>query len=326
MNAIETNSLAKVYASKTGDPVEALRGVTFAVKRGDIYALLGPNGAGKTTLISILTTLLPPSSGQALVAGFDVTTQTAEVRRRLGVTFQEIVLDVDLTGRQVLDFHGRLYGLDRRTRAERIATLAGLVELNDVLDRKVGAYSGGMKRRLELARGLLSAPQVLFLDEPTQGLDPQNRASIWRHIRRLRDEEGITLLLTTHYMEEAEALADRVGIIDHGQLLVEGAPAELIGQMGADVITLTGVGDVAVLEARLQALPYVSQSTHHITEETAVEAAVRFQIGVDSGERRLAEIIGAALSSGFSVHQVTVNRPSLGDVFLAYTGEQLRDE
>ncbi len=321
MNAIETNLLVKHYSSRSGAPVEALRGVSFAVRQGDIYALLGPNGAGKTTLISILTTLAPPTSGQACVAGFDVVTQTAEVRRRLGVTFQEIVLDADLTGRQVLDFHGRLYGLDRPTRRARIDALARLVELSDVLDRKAGTYSGGMKRRLELARGLLSAPQVLFLDEPTQGLDPQNRASIWRYIRRLRDEEGITLLLTTHYMEEAEALADRVGIIDHGQLIVEGAPAELIGQMGADVITLAGVGDAEALDAQLRALPFVSHSTHHAMAEGA-----RFQIGVDSGERRLAEIIAAALASSFAVHQVTVSRPSLGDVFLAYTGEQLRDE
>jgi len=330
MNAIETNLLVKQYSSKTGEPVDALRGVSFAVRRGEIYALLGPNGAGKTTLISILTTLLEPTSGEACVAGFDVVRQTAEVRRRLGVTFQEIVLDADLTGRHILDFHGRLYGLNKQTRRQRIDTLARLVELSDVLDRKTGTYSGGMKRRLELARGLLSAPQVLFLDEPTQGLDPQNRAGIWRYIRRLRDEQGITLLLTTHYMEEAEALADRVGIIDHGQLLVEGAPAALIGQMGADVITLVGAGDTAVFTtaftARLGALPYVSQSTSHSLESNDGEESVRFQIGVDNGERRLADIIAAALASNIAIHQVTVSRPSLGDVFLAYTGEQLRDE
>lgn len=321
MYAIETNDLVKEYVTKGGQPVEALRGVSFHVHTGEIYALLGPNGAGKTTLVSILTTLLAPTSGAARVAGFDVVTQTADVRRRLGVTFQEIVLDADLTGRQVLDFHGRLYGLDKSTRGDRIASLAQLVELSDVLDRKVETYSGGMKRRLELARGLLSEPQVLFLDEPTQGLDPQNRASIWRHIRRLRDEQGVTLLLTTHYMEEAEALADRVGIIDHGQLLVEGAPSELIRAMGADVITLVGVGDADTLEAKLGALPSVAHITRHAAGE-----AVRFQIGVDSGEQRLATVIAASLEAGFHVQQVAVNRPRLGDVFLAYTGEQLRDE
>jgi len=321
MNAIETQELVKEYVVRGSEPVQALRGVSMAVKTGEIYALLGPNGAGKTTLISILTTLLTPTRGQARVAGFDVVTETAAVRRQLGVTFQEIVLDGDLTGRQVLDFHGRLYGLDGRTRAERITALAELVELQDVLDRKTATYSGGMKRRLELARGLLPAPRVLFLDEPTQGLDPQNRASIWRHIRRLRDEQGLTLLLTTHYMEEAAALADRVGIIDHGQLLVEGAPAALIQAMGADVITLTGSGDAAAVVQCLARVPGVSQCTHHQGEDN-----VRIQIGVDNGERRLAEVIGAVLTTPFRIQEVSVHRPTLGDVFLAYTGEQLRDD
>jgi len=325
MNAIETDALVKIYFPKNGEPIEALRGVSLAVRRGEIYALLGPNGAGKTTLISILTTLLTPTSGRAVVAGFDVVRETPEVRRRLGVTFQEIVLDADLTGRQALDFHGRLYGLDRRTRSQRIEALARLVELNDALDRKSATYSGGMKRRLELARGLLSKPQVLFLDEPTQGLDPQNRVAIWRYIRRLREEEGVTLLLTTHSMEEAEALADRVGIIDQGRLLVEGAPAELIAQMGADVITLTGAGDAGCLTEQLQRLPYVSQSLAHV-HEGADGPIVNVQIGVDSGERRLAEVIAAALACQFHVQQAKVNRPTLGDVFLAYTGDRLRDE
>ena len=320
MNAIETQGLIKEYAVKGSEPVQALRGVSMTVKVGEIYALLGPNGAGKTTLIGILTTLLTPTHGQACVAGFDVVTQTAAVRRQIGVTFQEIVLDGDLTGRQVLDFHARLYGLDQRTRTDRIGKLAALVELADVLDRKTETYSGGMKRRLELARGLLSAPQVLFLDEPTQGLDPQNRASIWRHIRRLRDEQGLTLLLTTHYMEEAETLADRVGIIDHGQLLVEGAPAALIQGMGADVITLVGSGDTTAVADRLGHLAAVSRLTQH-----TADAVTRFQLGVDNGERRLAEIIGAALASEFHVQEVSVHHPNLGDVFLAYTGEQLRD-
>ena len=320
MNAIETTALEKRYDVKDGEPVLALRGVSFQVSAGEIFALLGPNGAGKTTLISILTTLLQPTSGTAVVAGCDVTSQAEEVRRRIGVTFQEIVVDADLTGRQVLDFHARLYGLNRTVRQERIGTLGALVELADALDRKAGTYSGGMKRRLELARGLLSAPQILFLDEPTQGLDPQNRSSIWRHIRRLRDEQGITVLLTTHYMEEAEALADRVGIIDHGQLVVEGRPGDLVRQMGADVVTLAGNGDVAGLVGATSALDFVTRVTEH-----ASDGIVRVQIGVDDGERRLAGLIGTAAAAGFHVTQVNVNRPSLGDVFLAYTGEDLRD-
>ena len=167
------------------------------------------------------------------------------MRRRIAVTFQELVVDADLTGRQTLRFHGELYGMQGAELAQRIAEMAALVELTDVLDRRSGAYSGGMKRRLELARGLLTGPQVLFLDEPTQGLDPQNRAAIWRYIRQLRDERGVTVLLTTHYMEEAEALADRVGIIHHGRMVAEGTPAALIGRLGGDVVTLVAGGDVA---------------------------------------------------------------------------------
>jgi ABC-2 type transport system ATP-binding protein len=319
MHAIETSKLEKTYGLGA-QAVQALRGVSLAVAQGQIYALLGPNGAGKTTLLSILTTLLPPTQGTAAVAGYDVVAQAAEVRRRIGVTFQEIVVDAELTGRQALDFHGQLYGLNGKLRRQQIEQLAALVELSDVLDRKTGGYSGGMKRRLELARGLMTAPQVLFLDEPTQGLDPQNRAGIWRYIRHLRDVEGITLLLTTHYMEEAEALADRVGIIDQGQLAVEGTPAELIRQMGADVVTVEGYGNVDALQADLRGESWVSQVTYH-----GVETLHRLQIGVDEGDARLAQIVNLATTDHFHVNHVSVNKPSLADVFLAYTGYELRD-
>ncbi len=319
MTALITNGLEKVYLVGN-ESVHALRGVSFIVQAGEIYALLGPNGAGKTTLLSILTTLLTPTRGTAQVAGYDVVAQAAEVRRRIGVTFQEIVVDGELTGRQTLDFHGQLYGQDASTRRQRIDELAVLVELADVLDRKAETYSGGMKRRLELARGLMTAPQILFLDEPTQGLDPQNRAGIWRYIRRLREERGMTLLLTTHYMDEAEQLADRVGIIDHGLLVAEGAPQELVQRMGADVITLEGPGSLNGLEARLEAETYVSQVTLH-----AADGAYRLQIGVDDGEQRLASVVGLAAASAVHVHRVSTNKPSLGDVFLAVTGYALRD-
>jgi ABC-2 type transport system ATP-binding protein len=319
MTALNASGLEKEYAVG-GETVHALRGVSFAVEAGQIYALLGPNGAGKTTLLSILTTLLTPTRGSAQVAGYDVVKQSAAVRRRIGVTFQEIVVDGELTGRQTLDFHGQLYGQDGSTRRQRIEELAGLVELTDVLDRKAHTYSGGMKRRLELARGLMTSPEILFLDEPTQGLDPQNRAGIWRYIRRLRDERGMTLLLTTHYMDEAEQLADQVGIIDHGLLVVEGAPDELVRRMGADVITLEGPGGVAGLQTRLEAEAYVSQVTLHTADE-----GYRLQVGVDQGEQRLAAIVGLAASAGVHVHRVSTNKPSLGDVFLAVTGYALRD-
>jgi ABC-2 type transport system ATP-binding protein len=337
MLAIEARDLEKTY-QRGGDAVHAVAGVNLSIEQGEIYALLGPNGAGKTTTINMLTTLLLPTAGTARVAGFDVATDAANVRRKIGVTFQEMVLDQELTGRQVLDFHAQLYGLSRNKRKAAIAELAALVELTEVLDRNTARYSGGMKRRLELARGLMTEPQVLFLDEPTQGLDPQNRASIWKYVRKLRKEKGITLLLTTHSMDEAEALADRVGIIDHGKLVVEGVPAQLARALGADVITVTGSGDSAALARQLSALSFVQhvhcRTMEPPTTEQAPESSVSaatgaidqiLQIGVDHGDRRLAEVVALA-GGAFHIHEISVARPSLADVFLAYTGHRLRDE
>jgi ABC-2 type transport system ATP-binding protein len=326
MLAIETAGLEKRYPAQGGQEIHAVRGVNLTVQRGEIYALLGPNGAGKTTTIAMLTTLLTPSAGQAQVAGFDVVSQAAEVRRRIGVTFQEVVLDQDLTGRQVLDFHGQLYGQSRRRRQEQIAALADLVELREALDRPAGQYSGGMKRRLELARGLMTEPTILFLDEPTQGLDPQNRLGIWAYIRRLRAEQGLTLLLTTHYMEEAEALADRVGIIDHGQLIVQGTPTELVRQLGADLILMRGHGEASAFAERLGTASFVTGVSQHNTTNEVAEVEQRLQIGVDVGERRLVELIGLAQATGFQIAEVSVAKPSLADVFLQYTGRALRDQ
>jgi ABC-2 type transport system ATP-binding protein len=337
-HAIHTHSLTKTYRTPDGQTVEALRGMDLTVHSGEIYALLGPNGAGKTTTLAILTTLLLPTSGSAQVVGFDVVADAAQVRRHIGVTFQEIILDQDLTGRHVLDFHGQLYGLPAADRRARIRELAELVELGDVLDRQVKGYSGGMKRRLELARGLMTRPQLLFLDEPTQGLDPHNRHGIWRYIRRLRDEMGVTLLLTTHYMDEAETLADRVGIVDHGQMVTEGTPAALVAQMGADIVALEGSGNVAAFAAALQAEPYVAQVSHHplalparngedslATDVAAGQSLYRVQVGVDQGDRRLLPVLSLAAAQGFQVQSVNVNRPTLGQVFLAHTGYALRD-
>ncbi len=311
--AIEARGLVKRYED---GGVLAVNRVNLHIEPNSVYALLGPNGAGKTTTISMLTTLTRPTGGRARVAGFDVVRQAAQVRRRIGVTFQEMVLDIELTGRQVLDYHGRLYGQGRATRRTRIAELLALVELKEAADRRVSTYSGGMKRRLELARGLMTEPRVLFLDEPTLGLDPQNRINIWDYIRRLRTKHRMTLLLTTHYMEEAEAIADRVGIIDHGRIVVEGSPRELVDQMGADVIRIVGQGDGDGFLDKVGALPFVETVT-------AGEGAI--QIGVDSGNRRLAEVVTLANSSGFVIEDVSVAKPSLGDVFLKYTGRHLRD-
>jgi ABC-2 type transport system ATP-binding protein len=310
--AIEASDLVKRYSEN----VIAVDGVDLSVKANTIYALLGPNGAGKTTTISILTTLIEPTVGSARVVGFDVVRQAGEVRRRIGVTFQEMVLDDDLTGRQALDYHGKFYRQKAKQRQEKIADLLGLVELEDAADRRISTYSGGMKRRLELARGLMTSPEVLFLDEPTTGLDPQNRANIWDYIKNLKEQSGLTLLLTTHYMDEAEALADRVSIIDHGRIVVEGPPRELIDQMGADTIRVTGQGDSTGFLERVQSLPFVQ--TVNVSEGF-------IQIGVDSGNKRLAEVVSLAQSNGFTIEDISVTKPSLGDVFLKYTGRQLRD-
>jgi len=311
--AIKAKGLVKRYSEE----VLAVDRVDLSIQSNVIYALLGPNGAGKTTTISLLTTLIEPTDGSAKVVGFDVVRQAGEVRRRIGVTFQEMVLDTELTGRQVLDYHGRLYHQGKAARKTKIAELLALVEMEEAADRRVSTYSGGMKRRLELARGLMTEPEVLFLDEPTLGLDPQNRANIWDYIRNLKEQKGLTLLLTTHYMDEAEQLADYVGIIDHGRIVAEGMPRELIDQMGADAIRIVGQGNSAEFIEKVRGLSFVQTLT---TGEDLI------QIGVDSGNRRLAEVVSVANSSGFTVEDISVTKPSLGDVFLKYTGRELRDK
>lgn len=311
--AIETIDLVKRYGNLT-----ALDHVNLQTPSGKIYALLGPNGAGKTTLLSILTTLLPPTAGTARILGYDVSREAAEVRRRIGVTFQEMVLDPLLTGRETLDFHGRLYRLPAAVRRQRIRDLVELVQLTDAIDRPVKSYSGGMKRRLELARGLMTDPQVLVLDEPTQGLDPQNRVNIWQYVRDLNRQRGMTILLTTHAMDEAEALADLVGIIDHGRLIVEGQPTDLIASLGSDVIRVRGRGDSHHLTSAIRGIDGVQRVETDPTEGLIL-------IYTDNGSRRLPVVLSAASGNGFAIEDVTLARPSLGDVFLHYTGTALRD-
>jgi ABC-2 type transport system ATP-binding protein len=310
--AIEAKGLVKIYE---GD-VLAVDGIDMSIEANTIYAMLGPNGAGKTTTFSMLTTLLEPTEGTAKVSGFDVIKQANDVRRQIGVTFQETVLDSELTGRQAMDYHGRLYGMSKESRVEKISELLALVELEEAADRVISTYSGGMKRRLELIRGLMTSPSVLFLDEPTLGLDPQSRARIGDYILDLKEKGGLTVLLTTHYMDEAEQLADKVGIIDHGKILVEGTPGELIEQMGADVIVIQGSGDSEKFIEMVNALPY----TEMVSSSDGI-----IQIGVGSGSRRLVEILSQAHEAGYQVEDVSVSKPSLGDVFLKYTGRQFRD-
>jgi len=311
--AIEARGLVKRFGELT-----AVDGIDLSVPAGSIYAMLGPNGAGKTTTINMLTTLTRPTAGEARVAGHDLLRAPDKVRAKIGVTFQEIVLDRDLSGREVLDIHGRLYRQPTAQRRSRIAELVELVQLGDAIDRRVGTYSGGMKRRLELARGLMTDPAVLFLDEPTQGLDPQNRVGIWSYIRELNRSRGLTLLLTTHYMDEAEALASHVGIVDKGRLVAEGEPQRLVESMGADVIRVRGQGEPGHFVQSVAALPFVSRVEAEADGELVL-------VYVDSGSRRLVDILGAASGNGFRVEDVTVARPSLGDLFLSYTGRALRD-
>ncbi len=311
--AISTHNITKRYSAE----VLAVDGLNLTVPTNTIYALLGPNGAGKTTTVSMLTTLTEPTSGTAQINGLDVVRQAGQVRRQIGVTFQEIVLDPDLTGREALDFHARLYGIGKTERRAKIDELLALVELEEAADRRTNTYSGGMKRRLELARGLITSPAVLFLDEPTQGLDPQNRANIWAYIKTLKATTTMTLLLTTHYMDEAEALADRVGIMDGGKIVVEGTPAALIAGMGADNIQISGSGCQDDFLAQVGKLPYVENCG-------ALNGII--QIGVDAGSRRLVDIVERANRSGFTIEDISVAKPSLADVFLKHTGRQLRDK
>ena len=320
--AIETTDLRKYYG-----PIKAVDGVDLRVARGTIYALLGPNGAGKTTTINLLTTLGIPTGGRARVLGLDVVDEANAVRRRIGVTFQESVLDKNLSGRVLLDIHGRLYRLPKAEIKARIKELVELVELEDAIDRPIKTYSGGMKRRLELARGLMTQPQLLFLDEPTLGLDPQNRDRIWQYIQLLNQRDGLTILVTTHYMDEAQKLADRVGIIDGGRLITEGSPAELIATMGADVVSVIGQGDPTAAVTRLQAEEWVSFAiVNPPTDEAEGEAGRELQIGLKTeAGRSLKAIIDLVEAEGFKVGDISIKRPSLNDVFLKYTGRRLRD-
>jgi len=302
---ISTRKLRKVF----GDLVAA-SDIDLEIGRGEIFGLLGPNGAGKTTTINMLVTILPPTSGEATVNGYDVQREPTLVRKSVGIVFQEPSIDTALTARENLVLHGRLYAVPRRDLKARVEELLALVELTDRADDIVKKYSGGMKRRLEIARGLLHRPPVLFLDEPTLGLDPATREHIWSYIRRLRTESGTTVLLTTHYLEEADVLADRVAIIDHGTVVALDTPERLKASLGGDVVRLKTKAPRAALEA----LPFV--------EKLEVADGGELRLTVREASKHLAAIIQAA----GEVEAVEVRRPTLDDVFLQYTGHGLRDE
>ncbi|GIU91630.1 MAG: daunorubicin resistance protein DrrA family ABC transporter ATP-binding protein [Acidimicrobiia bacterium] len=305
MSAVVVEGLEKRYG-----PVEAVGGIDFEVRSGEIFGFLGPNGAGKTTTIKILCTLALPSAGRAEVAGFDVTTHPREVRARIGLVFQDQTLDGQLTAAENLRFHAALYGVPRHEAERRITQMLELVGLSDRADDLVSTFSGGMARRLEIARGLLHVPQVLFLDEPTVGLDPQTRRRIWEDIRRLRDEMGVTVFLTTHYMDEAE-VCDRIAIIDHGRIVALDTPGALKQKVGSDRVELRTADNAAALGA-LRRMGMAAEATS--------EAVV---VWVPDAEAAVARLVGAV---GVPVTFVRVAKPTLDDVFLHFTGRELRDE
>jgi len=316
-NVIITRDLRKSFRAK-GGKVEAVRGVSIDVARGEIFGFLGPNGAGKTTTLRMLTTLLPIDSGTATVAGFDVARKQQQVRSRIGYVSQLGGADELATGRENLLLQGRLYGASRSQVAPRAEALAKLLDLGDFADRRVSTYSGGQRRRLDIALGIVHEPAVLFLDEPTSGLDPQSRANLWDHIRALR-ERGTTVFLTTHYLEEADVLCDRLMIMDHGQVVAEGTPRALKQQVAGDAIVVSlrqddhGAG---------RAVPVLRQEPY-VRELTADDGQVRLY--VDDGGTALPRLIRLLDSRGIGIRSISMSEPTLDDVFLRQTGRSLRD-
>jgi ABC-2 type transport system ATP-binding protein len=304
--AVEVDGLVKRF----GD-FAAVDDVSFVVEPGELFGFLGPNGAGKTTTISILCTLLRPTEGRAEVAGYDVAREPAAVRSNIGLVFQEITLDDYLTGAENLRFHAVLYGCPPGQVRDRAAPLLEMVGLTERADQQVRFYSGGMKRRLEIARGLLHAPRVLFLDEPTIGLDPQTRVHIWDYVDTLRERESTTMFLTTHYMDEAER-CDRIAIIDQGKIVAIDTPDALKASIGDDVVTLTTADDAAVLGAVSSGLGVDGE----LTDEG-------LRLRVPRGEEFVPTLLDNV--GGVDVRSVSVRRPSLDDVFLEYTGRAIRD-
>ncbi|HLM17848.1 MAG TPA: ATP-binding cassette domain-containing protein [Acidimicrobiia bacterium] len=305
-SAISARGLTRMYGEVT-----AVDGLDLAVHRGEIYGLLGPNGAGKSTTVKMLCTLLAPSGGQADVAGFDIATQQQDVRLRIGVALQDVALDPKQTGLELLRLQGQLYGLRKAEIEQRLVELRALVDIGDALDRRIETYSGGMRRRLDLAAALVHNPDVLFLDEPTTGLDPISRASVWQEVRRLNDELGMTILLTTQYLEEADELADRVGIVDHGHLVAEGTPAELKRSIGTDVVFARIDGKIAVAVAALRGVYGVVAVEGHEHE---------LSISVEDGSSAIGPIAIALHDASVRVRDLTLRTPTLDDVFLEMTG------
>ncbi len=306
--AIDATGLERRFGSFV-----AVDHVDLAVRRGEIYGFLGPNGAGKSTTTRMLCTLTALNGGRATVAGYDVARQPGQVRLRIGAALQSAALDVQQTGAELLRQQGRYYGLSRSDIDTRLTELRGLIDIGDALEQRIKTYSGGMKRRVDLAAALIHNPEVLFLDEPTTGLDPASRAKVWEEVQRLNHDLGMTIFLTTQYLEEADALADRVGIIDHGRIIAEGTPAALKRSIGADVVTVR-VNNVATATSTIAALPGVDSVEVRGDEILAATA---------DGPGNVSPIAVALAGADIRVRSLTLREPTLDDVFLTLTGQHL---
>lgn len=310
-NVIDVRDLTRKFRD-----LVAVDTLNFTVGQGEVFGLLGPNGAGKTTTLSMLCTILKPTSGTAIVNGYDITEQPSQVRRSIGIVFQEPSIDDRLTGRENLEMHADLYGVPKREQRKRIENVLELVELHDKADLLMRTYSGGMRRRLEIARGFIHYPKVLFLDEPTLGLDPQTRGHIWTYISELSEREGITIILTTHYMEEADNLCDRVAIIDYGKIVALDEPDRLKEALEGDIISVK-TDAMRQLSAKLIGVDWVKESR----EENG-----QLKLVVKDGNAALPRVVEIAASSGIHIDSMSIHEPTLEDVFLNYTGREIRGE
>ncbi len=316
--AIVIDSLSKNYGT-----VEAVRNISFKVQSGEIFGLLGPNGAGKTTTIRCLCTLAKPDGGKIEVGGISVLDHPKAARRRLGYVAQEVALDKVLTGRELLALQAALYHLPQSKAKDRIAELIALLDLEDYADRKTGTYSGGIRKRLDLAAGLLHKPEVLVLDEPTVGLDIESRFIVWEFLRKLQ-KAGTTVLITSHYLEEIDALADRLAIIDHGQVIAEGTPSQLKDRVGGDRVTLriqefSPIEEAQQAKSLLEALPFVEEVIINHSQGNSLNLVVT------TGSNCLSKIEQSLMESGLPIFSLAQSRPSLDDVYLAATGQTLMD-
>jgi ABC-2 type transport system ATP-binding protein len=329
---LETKDLAKTFGSPQKGEVKAVKGINLQIQRGEIFSLLGPNGAGKTTTISMISGLLEPTRGDALIGGYSITRQPLEAKRLLGVVPQEIALYPTMSARRNLEFFGQMYGLSGKDLARRVDAMLDFVELTDRQSDRIETYSGGMKRRVNIAAGLLHDPQVVYMDEPTVGIDPQSRRRILDTVKLLRQQRGMTVLYTTHLMEEAQELSDRVGIIDHGEIIALGTPGELIQQVGEQDRLIFKVGQAMIGDDVLEQL---RSSVEGVTQaifdppgeegESKTNVSGLLVVNAKRGRKALPFILHLAEEEGIGIESVEVREPDLEAVFLHLTGRALRD-